>query len=142
MTQDKRSPQAAAQARQPNIRNATYNRFGGVDCEIDHPDWGWIPHTVDPANNWDLSKLKIAPYAPIPPTAQDVRMEARRRIDAMGLSWMVERAATGGKPVPQAITAYAALVRTASNAMEADPPADYAQDKRWPDPPGIEDKAK
>ncbi len=48
---------------------------------------------------------------------------------------MVERAATGGKPVPQAISDYAAAVRDASNTMESDPPADYRADKHWPDPP-------
>ena len=120
---------------QYEIRNAAYNWSGGVDCEINHPDFGWIPHTVDPANNWDLSKLDIAPYAPTPLTAHDVRLEARRRIDATDLSWMVERAATGGKAVPQAISDYAATVRAASNAMESDPPADYRDNRHWPKPP-------
>ena len=29
-----------------NIRNATYNKLGSIDCEIEHPDFGWIPHTA------------------------------------------------------------------------------------------------
>lgn len=81
---------------------------------------------------WDGSQITLKT---IPPTPQDVRLEARRRIDATGLSWMVERAATGGKAVPQAITAYAASVRAASNIIEADPPADYRDNRHWPDPP-------
>ena len=44
-----------------NYRNAKYiNDNGWIDCEIEHPDWGWIPYTLDPAdtdmtiNNDDL----------------------------------------------------------------------------------------
>ena len=81
---------------------------------------------------WDGATIALKT---LPPTADDVRREARRRINATGLSWMVERAATGGKTVPEAITAYAAAVRKASNTMEADPPEDYRDDKHWPKPP-------
>ncbi len=28
-------------------RNAKYNEFGTIDCEIEHPDFGWIPFTAD-----------------------------------------------------------------------------------------------
>lgn len=28
-------------------RNQTYNKFGTIDCEINHPDYGWIPFTAD-----------------------------------------------------------------------------------------------
>jgi hypothetical protein len=28
------------------IRNAKYNELGGIDCEIEHPDYGWIPFTA------------------------------------------------------------------------------------------------
>ena len=27
-------------------RNAKYNSFGSIDCEIKHPDYGWIPFTA------------------------------------------------------------------------------------------------
>ena len=142
MTRDKELSQPIKGLEQPDIRNPAYNHAGGVDCEINHPGFGWIPHTVDPANKWDLSKLNIAPYAAIPPMAHDVRLEARRRIEATGLNRMVERQITGGKTVPQAITAYAAAVRNASNAMEEEPPADYADDKYWPKPPDSKGEAR
>jgi len=29
-------------------RNAQYNAFGTIDCEINHPIYGWIPFTADP----------------------------------------------------------------------------------------------
>ena len=31
-----------------NYRNAKYNVFGTIDCEIEHPEYGWIPFTADP----------------------------------------------------------------------------------------------
>jgi hypothetical protein len=30
------------------IRNAKYNQFGTIDCEIEHPVYGWIPFTASP----------------------------------------------------------------------------------------------
>ena len=34
------------------IRNVHTNRHGGLDCEIDHPEHGWIPYTMpdEPVN--------------------------------------------------------------------------------------------
>jgi hypothetical protein len=29
-----------------NIRNAHYNDAGGIDLELEHPDFGWIPFTA------------------------------------------------------------------------------------------------
>lgn len=29
-------------------RNAQHNDTGGIDCEIEHPVYGWIPFTADP----------------------------------------------------------------------------------------------
>lgn len=31
-----------------NFRHAAFNAFGSVDCEIDHPRYGWIPVTAAP----------------------------------------------------------------------------------------------
>lgn len=30
------------------IRNVKYNKQGTIDCEIDHPELGWIPFTASP----------------------------------------------------------------------------------------------
>ena len=30
------------------IRNIRYNQHGTIDCEIEHPHFGWIPFTADP----------------------------------------------------------------------------------------------
>lgn len=44
-----------------NYRNAKYiNTHGWIDCEIEHPQFGWIPYTLNPSdtdmtiNNDDL----------------------------------------------------------------------------------------
>lgn len=31
-----------------NYRNAKYIDTTRIDCEINHPDYGWIPYTLDP----------------------------------------------------------------------------------------------
>ncbi len=57
-----------------DIRNIRYNRHGSIDCEIDHPVYGWIPFTAsiddpDPSAHPIYagimeSKVPIAPYVP------------------------------------------------------------------------------
>jgi len=33
-----------------NYRNAKYIDATRIDCEIEHPEFGWIPYTLDPAD--------------------------------------------------------------------------------------------
>lgn len=33
-----------------NYRNAQYIDSTRIDCEIEHPKYGWIPYTLDPAD--------------------------------------------------------------------------------------------
>ena len=81
-----------------NYRNAKYiNNNGWIDCEIQHPVYGWGPYTLNPAdtdmtvNNDDLlaamaAKGDVAPY--VPPTqaeldvmaAAEIREERNRRL--------------------------------------------------------------
>jgi len=70
-----------------NYRNPTYNSSGFVDCEIDHPVYGWIPFTASPEDVEQSGKLlfseiiasgNIKKYLPPPayiPTENDVRQE-------------------------------------------------------------------
>lgn len=37
-----------------DYRNEHYNEDGRIDCEINHPEFGWIPFTADPS---DVEKL-------------------------------------------------------------------------------------
>ena len=65
-----------------NYRNAKYiNNNGWIDCEIQHPVYGWGPYTLNPAdtdmtvNNDDLlaamaAKGDVAPY--VPPTQAEL----------------------------------------------------------------------
>ena len=32
----------------PNFRNPFFNNIGTIDCEIEHPVFGWIPFTCSP----------------------------------------------------------------------------------------------
>lgn len=78
-------------------RNARYIDEARIDCEIDHPAYGWIPYTLDPADtdttvsNDDLLAAMaqngdVAAY--VPPTQADldaiaafeIRMERDRRL--------------------------------------------------------------
>ena len=63
-------------------RNAKYNSDGSIDCEIEHPQYGWIPFTCDPndkGSQFDTAALfeemkpNSAPYAPPPfPSQEDL----------------------------------------------------------------------
>lgn len=101
----------------------------------------------------DSPPLAIAAYAPPPITADAVRAEAGRRIYAVYPQWKqanmtargVELLRTGEANWTAEETAEAAAldaawawiktVRAHSNAMESDPPADYADDSNWPPNP-------
>jgi hypothetical protein len=52
-------------------RNPEFNEHGTIDCEIEHPDLGWIPFTADPndveplgAEVFNAAKDSAAPYEP------------------------------------------------------------------------------
>lgn len=71
-------------------RNAKIiNDKGWVNCEINHPEYGWIPYTLDPAdtdmtiNNDDLlaamaANGDVAPY--LPPTQEELDAETAAAI--------------------------------------------------------------
>lgn len=75
-----------------NYRNAKYiNDNGWIDCEIEHPDYGWIPYTLDPAdtdmtvNNDDLlaamsANGDVAAY--VPPTQAELDAQAAAAVRA------------------------------------------------------------
>ncbi len=61
-----------------NYRNAKYIANGLIDCEIEHPEYGWIPFTCDLADKgalFDVAELyaameadpETAPYVYVPP---------------------------------------------------------------------------
>jgi len=82
-----------------NYRNPIYTADGAIDCEIEHPDYGWIPFTAreDDAEKHGRDLFAaltdaggIAPYVPPEPdpiTAQQVKDEAYRRIVIICPEW-------------------------------------------------------
>lgn len=56
------------------FRNAVFNAFGTIDCEINHPRFGWIPFTASPDDPeqsgrdiYDVvSQGEVGPYVPHP----------------------------------------------------------------------------
>ena len=73
-----------------NYRNAQYiNDNGWVDCEIQHPEHGWIPYTLDPAdtdmtidNNVLLAAMASADdvAAYVPPTQAELDEAAAQAV--------------------------------------------------------------
>lgn len=80
-------------------RNPTYTADGSIDCEIEHPAYGWMPFTAksdDPEKHGRelFATIKasgnVAAYVPPEPdpiTAQQVKDEAYRRIVAICPEW-------------------------------------------------------
>ena len=65
------------------VRNPRYNNLKTIDCEINHPELGWIPFTATPDDQEELGKLiyqemvdgthgDIAPYIPPDPVPDPV----------------------------------------------------------------------
>lgn len=73
-----------------NYRNATYNARGTIDCEIEHPDYGWIPFTASPDDVeplgkeiFDKAKLDAGPYVAPPVNLDALAAEARAERSAL-----------------------------------------------------------
>ena len=78
-------------------RNPAYNEAGTIDCEINHPNYGWIPFTASPddvekhgRDLFESMKSRATPYVPPPPpsqeeldaaAAQQVRAERDRKLE-------------------------------------------------------------
>lgn len=104
------------------IRNPIYTADGRVDCEIEHPNYGWIPYTAfenlgdaREKSIYDAAlKAKPAPYvAPPPPSPESLRpaMQLTRRQVFIGM------ADAGLITAPEAIAA--AAIGTPPAAVEA-----------------------
>ncbi len=65
-------------------------------------------------------------------TLKQIKEEAGRRITESSHDWMAIRKITTGEPIAQKVLNYAVAVRAASEALEANLPADYYDDKHWP----------
>lgn len=72
-----------------NFRNARYLKNGWIDCEIEHPDFGWIPFTCDPNDRGSLFDTKklfdnmvasntVSAY--IPPTQEELNEQEMENV--------------------------------------------------------------
>ena len=58
------------------IRKPEYNSNGTIDCELNHPAFGWVPFTASPddveAHGREIyaTALRMNPAAYVPPAAQ------------------------------------------------------------------------
>lgn len=73
-----------------NFRNAQYNAFGTIECEISHPVYGWIPFTADPsdvepigAEVFNAAKATAAAYVALPPDLEVLATQARAQRNAI-----------------------------------------------------------
>lgn len=86
-----------------NVRNPKYSEHGSVECEVEHPVYGWIPfHAVagDPESDKVLAQIALdalpivpaspAPDAPVP--ARVTMRQARLALLAAGLLPQVDAA--------------------------------------------------
>lgn len=39
------------------VRNAVYLEDGKIDCELNHPKYGWIPFTASPDDSQEIGRL-------------------------------------------------------------------------------------
>lgn len=67
------------------IRNPQYTADGRIDCEVDHPAFGWIPFTADPDDPEEEGRaihalaLAMTPSAYVAPTPDPVAALAAER---------------------------------------------------------------
>lgn len=81
------------------FRDLHYNRHGSIDCEINHPKFGWIPFTAssadpDPSSAGIYAAIMesdepIAPYVPVPEPAPD-RVSSRQFKMALHAAGLLE----------------------------------------------------
>lgn len=74
------------------VQNAKYTKHGSIDCEIDHPQHGWIPFTAAPDGTlterlvFDTFKDTAAPYVPDP--EQELATARARKIDEINAAYV------------------------------------------------------
>lgn len=77
-----------------NVKNGNFNHDQTIDCEYQHPDFGWIPFTADPNDPEELGREiyrravngefgKIKPYQEAVKTQTELGSEIREQRDYM-----------------------------------------------------------
>lgn len=72
-----------------NYRNPKFVAENTIDCELDHPEYGWIPFTCDPDDTgamFDVKELfnrmkdEAEPF--VPPTPEEIEAAKAREVRA------------------------------------------------------------
>tara|TARA_R110001599_G_scaffold14046_1_gene61964 strand:- start:396 stop:779 length:384 start_codon:yes stop_codon:yes gene_type:complete len=87
-----------------DYRNAKHISEGRIDCEIEHPMYGWIPYTLNPAdikNDDLLASMALADdvAAYVPPTQAEIDAEIAKQIRADRGVLLLELDAFVGNPL-------------------------------------------
>ena len=118
-------------------RNPTFTATGEIDCEINHPEFGWIPFTAslnDPEQHgrdiFEALKDSAAPYVPPPEPTPEETLAAERAamictpaqmrlaLHRMGLLQQVQVIADGD-PEASIVWEYATHIVRTSPLIEA-----------------------
>lgn len=110
-----------------NINGDYLGSYDGPD--IDNPHAGETEVAPPPPDGRD--KWNGTSWDAYLPTANEIKAEANRRIQASGHDWMAAREVSDGTVIPPAIKTYATNIRADSAALEATPVADYKDDSHW-----------
>ena len=121
-----------------NYKNPRYNQHGTIDCEVNHPQFGWVPFTASPDDPekhgrelWEiLSTGEVAPYTPPPPpTDEEVAADVIAIRDAL----LIDTDWTQLPDVPEETRALWADYR---QALRDVPQQDgFPHDINWPEKP-------
>lgn len=118
-----------------DIRNPVFTADGRIDCEIEHPVYGWIPFTADP-NDVEPKGSEIyaaalvmgpAEYVEppvVPPTAEQVRAQRNSLLSASDWTQVADA------PVDQ--TAWAAYRQALRDVPDQE---GFPANVVWPVPP-------
>lgn len=129
-----------------NYRNPIYTENGWIDCEIEHPEYGWIPFTCDPNDRgasfdtaalFEEMKPHAAPYVPPPPpppptdeeVAAQVRAERNRLLAESDWTQLPDARAAMGEAKAAEWDAYRQALRDIPEQEG------FPRDVLWPDSP-------
>lgn len=118
------------------IRNPVFTADGRIDCEIEHPQWGWIPFTADPndieqhGRDIHAAALAMGPAPYVAPEPDPVDLAARARAQRNALLAASDWSQLPDAPVDQA--AWAAYRQALRDVPAQD---DFPANIAWPQNP-------
>lgn len=133
------------------IRNLQYNSHDTVDCEIEHPTYGWIPFTADPDDCEEMGRKiyteiiegkygDIAPYVPYVPTdeekASEIRAERNKLLAELEPQLLrYERQEKLGIKTTDSEAWYLAAIQYAQDLRDVPQQAGFPESVEWPECP-------